>query len=63
MDIYSQRNCRMKGLILLKVSGRRLLKKQYGDHRWKVLKIYQNMHDCYLGAIEIVRLNAKYVKL
>ena len=63
MDKYSQRNCRMKGLTLLKVSGRRLLKKQFGDVCWKELKTFQNGIDCYKGALELVRLNSKYVKL
>lgn len=63
MDKYSQRNCRLHGIELLKVSGRKLLTKKYGDSRWRILKLFSDVKSCYVGALQLSKNNTKYVKI
>lgn len=63
MDKYSQRNCRRKGLTLLKVSGRRILEKRQGDVYWKMRKICLTHQDSYRECLTLCRLDGRFVKL
>lgn len=63
MDKYSQRNCRMHGMVLLKINGRKLLYKKYGQVRWKIYKQYTDSTRTYYAALELCKKYDTYVKL